>query len=181
MNDQLISSPAPVIRSFPRAAVAIIKCFDSPESILLLRRNKSDKDPWSNHYALPGGRKEDQDASLYDTCVRETFEETGIALKENLLVKELPPTLAGRNVKAPILVQPFLFELARRPSIMIEPAEIKSFLWLDIALFSEKNNHSTVEVYPGRVYPVYYLEDYYLWGFTYGLLTRLFGLDIVPY
>jgi 8-oxo-dGTP pyrophosphatase MutT (NUDIX family) len=181
MNDQLTSSTAPVIASFPRAAVAIIKCLESPQSILLLRRNKSDKDPWSNHYALPGGRKEDQDVSLFATCVRETFEETGIALKDDLLVNELPPTLAGRNVKAPILVQPFLFELAMRPTITIEPAEIKSFVWLDVALFSDKNNHSIVEVYPGRDYPVYHLEDYYVWGFTYGLLIRLFGLDIVPY
>lgn len=181
MNEQLRSSTTPKITSRPRAAVAIIKCLESPESILLLRRNKSKQDPWSGHYALPGGRKEDQDTSLYDTCVRETSEETGIELKADLLVKELTPTLAGRNVKAPILVQPFLFELAVQPSITIEPAEIKSYLWLDVALFSDRNNHSTVEVYPGRDYPVYHLEDYYLWGFTYGLLTRLFGLDIVPY
>ena len=180
MNTQLTSSVTPRITSCPQAAVANIKCLEPPESILLLRRNTSEHDPWSGHYAFPGGRKEDQDTSLYDTCVRETREETGIELKADLLVKELPPTRAGRNIKAPILVQPFLFELAMRPSIKIEPAEIKSFLWLDIALFSDQNNHSTVEVYPGRDYPVYHLEDYYLWGFTYGLLTRLLGLDVVP-
>ena len=147
----------------------------------MLRRNKSDKDPWSNHYALPGGRKEDQDVSLLATCVRETFEETGIALKDDLLVNELPPTLAGRNVKAPILVQPFLFELAVRPQLRLSQQKSRVFFGSMSPCFLTENNHSAVEVYPGRNYPVYHLEDYYLWGFTYGLLTRLFGLDIVPY
>jgi 8-oxo-dGTP pyrophosphatase MutT (NUDIX family) len=51
--------------------------------ILFIKRAASKRDRWSNHIALPGGRRDVQDKSDVDTAIRETWEEVGIDLKSN--------------------------------------------------------------------------------------------------
>ena len=162
-----------VIADQPEAAVAIIRCSEPADSVLLVRRNKSRRDPWSGHFAFPGGRRESQDADIYATCTRETYEEAGILLAAESLQRILPPTQAGRNVKAPILVQPYLFHLEVRPTVTVEQAEIDSYVWLEIDTFMKKHRHTTAEVFPERFYPVFPLKDYFLWGFSYKLLCSV--------
>jgi 8-oxo-dGTP pyrophosphatase MutT (NUDIX family) len=161
----------------PEAAVAIIRCPVPRESILLLRRIQSERDPWSGHYALPGGRRERQDETIYDTCVREVFEETGIDLGPDNLLQILPQARAGRNVKAPVLVQPYVFEIDFRPEVVVEEKEIETYLWLSAVSFTEARKHRCVEVLPGMMRPVFPLNEYYVWGFTYGLLCAYFGFE----
>lgn len=162
----------------PTAAVAIIRCPDPAESILLLRRAQNRSDPWSGHFAFPGGRWETYDQTLYNTCVREVLEETGIELPDQALEHVLTPSLAGRNVKAPVLVQPYLFELASRPPVIVESAEIDNFQWLETGAFRDKTQHIRTEALPGRFRPAFPLGDYYVWGFTYLLLCAV--LDVEP-
>lgn len=161
----------------PEAAVAIIRCRLPRESILLLRRIQSERDPWSGHYAFPGGRRERQDETIYDTCVREVFEETGIDLGPDNLSQILSPARAGRSVMAPVLVQPYVFEIGIRPEVMVEEKEIENYLWLSVASFTKAEKHRCVEVLPGMMRPVFPLNDYYVWGFTYGLLCSYFDFE----
>jgi 8-oxo-dGTP diphosphatase len=161
----------------PEAAVAIIRCLAPRESVLLLRRIHSERDPWSGHYAFPGGRREMQDASIYHTCVREVFEETGIDLGPDDLSQVLPLARAGRNVKAPVLVQPYVFKIGTRPEVVVEEKEIETYLWLSAASFTQAEKHRLVEVLPGMRRPVFPLNDYYVWGFTYGLLCSYFNFE----
>lgn len=159
------------------AAVAIIRCLSPTESILLVRRSHNSTDPWSGHFAFPGGRRERCDASILATCTREVAEETGIELVSELLVETLPVTPAGRILRSPVLVQPFLFEIDRRPEVRPAVSEIASYLWLETASFLNHANHTVTEVVPGVSRPVFPLADYYIWGFTYGVLCRLFAVD----
>lgn len=161
----------------PEAAVSIIRCSDPVDSILLLRRKKEPSDPWSGHFAFPGGKRDPEDDSIFQTCLRETREETGISLDPSLLSRQLPVALAGRNVKAPIQVQPFIFALAKRPRVIVEISEIDSYLWLDVGKFTDKSRHATKEALPSRFYPVYPLDDYFIWGFTYGLLCSILEVN----
>jgi len=158
------------------AAVSIIRCSAPLDSILLLRRKKTISDPWSGHFAFPGGKRDPEDDSIFETCLRETREETGIILDRACLSRRLPAALAGRNVQASIQVQPFLFSLPQRPRVVVETSEIENYLWLDTDKFVNKNRHVVEEVLPSRFYPVYPLEDYYIWGFTYGLLCSILEL-----
>ena len=161
----------------PEAAVGIIACGRPEESILLVKRNKDEHDPWSGHYAFPGGRKESRDATIYQTCVREVREETGIVLDSNALQQTCAPARAGRNVKAPILVQPYVFRLPEQPAITIEEKELARHEWLAVDDFKDLNNHRIAEPLPGMIRPVFPMDDYFVWGFTYGLLCRLLGVD----
>src|SRR6267142_2560248 len=48
---------------------------------LFIRRADHPGDPWSGDAAFPGGRREPADASLWETAMRETLEETGLDLR----------------------------------------------------------------------------------------------------
>lgn len=177
MNYPTLQSQYSYSSNEPEAAVGIISCSQPEESILLIKRNENEHDPWSGHYAFPGGRKENGDATIYQTCVREVEEETGIVLEPEALHQTCAPARAGRNVKAPILVQPYVFRLADRPEVTIEEKEIARHVWLPVSSFTDLTNHRIVETMPGMTRPVFPMDDYYIWGFTYGLLCRLLEVD----
>ncbi|MFT5698338.1 MAG: 8-oxo-dGTP diphosphatase [Desulforhopalus sp.] len=155
------------------AAVAIIRCDQPTTSYLLLRRASHPKDPWSGHFAFPGGRKESYDNTLLDTCLRETKEETGIQLDVTQLVQTLHPEPAGQNFNTLVWVQPFLFTLSERPEIILDKTEIVNSFWVSATQFEQPSSHSETEMLPGRFFPTFPLQDYYLWGFTYKLLGKI--------
>lgn len=176
MKDHSLSNDRFKQSAEPMAAVAIIRSLAPTDSILLLRRAQSEQDPWSGHYAFPGGRRENGDASIYETCIREVQEETGIRLGARDLQVRLSPALAGRNVKAPILVQPYLFDIGERPDVVVEESEIASFFWLETSAFKNHDLHFQATPLPGRTRPVFPIEDYYVWGFTYQVLCSVLGV-----
>ena len=158
-----------------KAAVAVIIANRPQPSILLLRRRALSGDPWSGHFAFPGGRRDQGDASLLSTCLRETREETGIVLPEDALRLALPAAPVGRLMRIDMLVQPYLFQVTERPPVAVDPGEIASAHWLEVAAFLDEQRHRQQEILPGMNFPAFPLEDYYLWGFTYGVLRRLFS------
>jgi 8-oxo-dGTP pyrophosphatase MutT (NUDIX family) len=159
------------------AAVAIIQCLTPRESYLILRRAAHPADPWSGHFSFPGGRKDKTDRDLLATCVRETAEETGILLNVGQLQQRLVLEPAGRLLSHPIWVQPFLFTLPEPPAIRLNAREIQGALWLEADRFQAPELHRKVELLPGRFFPAYPIEDYYLWGFTYRLLRSILNMD----
>lgn len=159
------------------AAVAIIKSLRPRESFLVLRRVTHPNDPWSGHFSFPGGRKENKDRDLLATCIRETREETGIILDEDQLQQRLPLEPAGLRLRNPLWVEPFLFIIPDHPPLTLNQQEIKSACWLSARQFQDIELHSSAEMLPGRSFPVYPLEDYYLWGFTYRLLRTILRMD----
>ncbi len=171
------------------AAVAIIEVSRPAEfeggrdthsrEVLILRRAANQDDPWSGHYSFPGGRYEEGDLSLLATAIRETEEETGILLSEDTLIAALPPTPAARSSISPIVVHPFHFLLPQRPAIQLNSHEMQSAYWLDLSAFLQPHGHIFREMIPkrlpGRLYPAWPVEDYFLWGFTYELILKVFG------
>ena len=63
-----------------QAAVALVLRVADDLELLLIKRAKSVRDPWSGHVALPGGRRDPSDSILMETAIRETSEETGVDL-----------------------------------------------------------------------------------------------------
>lgn len=84
---KLNCSSAQNVSDVLEAAEAIDNNGQSPDlslaQILFIKRAKNKRDRWSNHIALPGGRRDPQDASDVDTAIRETAEEVGIDLKSD--------------------------------------------------------------------------------------------------
>ncbi len=159
------------------AAVAIIRSLAPHESFLILRRVDHPGDPWSGHFSFPGGRKEEDDPDLLATCIRETREETGILLDRTQLQRCLPVEPAGNILHNPLWVEPFLFTIEDHPSLTLCRSEIRSAYWLKARQFQKAERHERVEMLPGRLFPAYPVEDYYLWGFTYRLLRAILLMD----
>jgi NTP pyrophosphohydrolases including oxidative damage repair enzymes len=155
------------------AAVAtIITQQPAPEVLVLKRKNHPD-DPWSGHYAFPGGRRDTTDTSLLDTCIRETYEECGVLLSVRDLVKQYPVRQAGNDSNLPIPVTAYLFELPEQPPIRLQRAEISRHEWLGLDYVGDMDNVIERPMSlsrPDVLYPCIPAAEGFIWGFTYETL-----------
>ena len=158
------------------AAVAtIITCKPIPE-VLVLKRKANPNDPWSGHYAFPGGRRADNDSSLLATCIRETYEECGIQLSTNSLIKQYPVRTAGNHLNQPVPVTTYLFELTVQPAIRLQTSEISCHEWLDLEYIADKSNiikRAMSPRCPEVLFPCIPATEGFVWGFTYEMLMMV--------
>lgn len=150
----------------------IITCDTNPE-VLVLKRRANPKDPWSGHYAFPGGRREDGDPSLLATCIRETYEECGIQLSTGQLVKQYPVRQAGNHLNKPIPVTTYLFELPEQPAVRLQASEISCHEWLDLDYVADKENiirRPMSSRCPDVLFPCIPATAGFVWGFTFEML-----------
>lgn len=162
------------------ASVALIlrPANDAPE-VLLIRRATSASDPWSGHMALPGGRKDPGDPSLFDTALRETREEVALALEREGDPLGRLGTVAPRSPHLPPLtVVPFVFGVAAASAAAARPAspEVHEVHWVSLLRFLDPSARSTVRV-PGLeeelTFPAYEVAGQPVWGLTRRILIDL--------
>lgn len=155
------------------AAVATIITHQRVPEVLVLKRKANPKDPWSGHYAFPGGRKEDDDPSLLATCIRETYEECGIQLSTDNLVKQYPVHQAGNHLNRPVRVTTYLFELREQPAIRLQTSEISCHEWLELEYIADKSNiieRPMSPRCPDVLFPCIPVTEGFVWGFTFEML-----------
>jgi 8-oxo-dGTP pyrophosphatase MutT (NUDIX family) len=175
-------SPPDPPGAVPQAAVALIRAAGPDPEYLLLRRATNPEDPWSGHFALPGGRRESGDKDLLETCIRETFEECGIRLEPSHLLRSLPLAVAGGHMGKPMEVAPFLFEIPAKPPLSLALQEIAEFHWLAQSYLRDPANRHRAAMslsHPDREFPCIRVgagvADGAIWGFTYGVLEAFWG------
>jgi 8-oxo-dGTP pyrophosphatase MutT (NUDIX family) len=164
-----------------RAAVAIVLRHtpDSDVELLLIKRSDREDDPWSGHVALPGGRHDPTDATLQDTAIRETREETGIDLARDGLVLGTLDELRPRSAMLPsIIVTPFVAIV--RPGVIIGSSdEVASAFWVTLASLVDPSvaveSEVTARGATWRV-PSYALGGHIVWGMTERILNNLVAL-----
>jgi 8-oxo-dGTP pyrophosphatase MutT (NUDIX family) len=156
------------------AAVAVV-LVPSPDAVLLIRRAEHPGDPWSGHMALPGGRREEGDAELVDTAIRETFEEVGLTLAHSDLLGTLDDVVPRTPVLPPIAVRPYVFTLPERPSLTLNPEVAASrWVYLDHLLHPETYHSVRLEIRgESREFPAYRVDEAIVWGMTERILTAL--------
>ncbi len=154
------------------AAVALL-FLPGPDRILLIRRAEREGDPWSGHIALPGGRRDAADRDLLDTALRETVEETGIALSraaERAVLDDLAPITPALP---PIVVRPFAFLMEREP-IVVASDEVAAADWVSLDALADPEVRRPAELLV-RGAPMqvegYHLPAGLLWGMTERILT----------
>lgn len=149
-----------------QAAVALLLTPD-PDQLLLIKRAIRADDPWSGHLALPGGRRDREDADLLATAIRETREETGLVLQREWCVAQLDDLGPVTRVLPPLVVRPYVFRLAHllKPGVSEEVAQS---VWVPFEqLRTSKREQRLVSMPDGQQSVFgYQLEQGFLWGMT---------------
>jgi 8-oxo-dGTP diphosphatase len=150
------------------AAVALLlKPRRGDFDLLLVKRVESPSDPWSGQMALPGGKREPKDSSLKDTVMRETWEETGVALGKCRFLGVLD---AVRSEPKPVFkILPFVVLLEAEPELKLNKAELETFIWVPYE--GVVQSKGIVEFSFGKV-PAYIFADAIVWGVTYTILSE---------
>jgi 8-oxo-dGTP pyrophosphatase MutT (NUDIX family) len=163
-----------------RAAVALI--FRAGEEgrpeLLFIKRAEYPGDPWSGQVAFPGGREEAGDASLSDTAIRETREETGIDLERDGRVIGTLDDLYPRSVRLPpISVRPFVFALGRSETLTLS-SEVALAFWIPFGSLATTDAWSEDTVFARGIQinaRVFRHQDHVIWGMTERILAQLLG------
>ena len=164
-----------------KASVALIFRVgkDGPAELLFVKRADYESDPWSGQIAFPGGRQEAGDASLEETAIRETREETGIDLgREGMMIGRLDD-LRPRTVGLPaIVVRPFVALLDRSEPLALSREVALSF-WLPLAALLRADSWQQDTVFARGIQikaRVFRHEGHVVWGMTERILTQLLRL-----
>ena len=169
-----------LLNSKKAAVTAALYADDSNLVRLILILRNTYNGVHSNQIGFPGGRVEEDDKTLFDTAIRETFEEIGIAVEKNELIRELkeiyiPPS----NFNA----YPFLVLLNHPPSFVKDDKEVKEIITIDLdSLLNCKITQTLIPV-PTKLnelntqndvlVPTFKLAGYNVWGATAMMLSEI--------
>ena len=153
-----------------RAAVALVlRPGDRGLELLFIKRADYPGDPWSGQVAFPGGRQEPHDASLRETALRETWEETRVDVaRDGVVLGTLDELWPRTPVLPPIVVRPYVAIVT--PEVRLELSdEVAAAFWapLDLLRHPDAAFEATVVVRgeEQRV-PALRHADYTIWGMT---------------
>jgi 8-oxo-dGTP pyrophosphatase MutT (NUDIX family) len=168
---------------FLQAAVSLIVRGREDLDVLLIKRARRKGDPWSGHMALPGGRRSPEDASLLETAVRETLEETGVDLNRSGVHLGRLGGVAPQSIHLPRLsIAPFVFGVPPDTPAHVASAEVDAVHWLPLALLASPAVRGTLELRLGtglvQRFPSLDVGGEVVWGLTYRILTDF--LDHLP-
>ena len=134
----------------------------------------------SNQIGFPGGRIEEYDKTLFDTAIRETFEEIGVTVDKDALIRELqeiyiPPSNFN--------VYPFLVFLNHPPSFVKDYKEVKEIITIDLESLLNCEITQTIIPIPSKLnelntqkniqVPSFKLAGYNVWGATAMMLSLI--------
>jgi 8-oxo-dGTP pyrophosphatase MutT (NUDIX family) len=151
-----------------RAAVMLVLRQATEVDALFVQRAEAERDPWSGHMALPGGRADAEDPDLVHTALRELREETALDISPHQVLGRLDDVHPSSRQLPSIAVTPFVSwvetEARIRPNL-----EIQAHVWIPLSVLSDPGHRSELRVQvkgADRVFPTIEYRDYTIWGLT---------------
>ena len=161
-----------------RASVLIPLNLHLGEPCLLLTRRSTRLRSFSGHVSFPGGKRDQDDKSDYDTSVRESQEEVGLEQEQIYFVGKLEQMLSPHGC----LVSPFVARIPNQFEPRINEAEIESCFWVPLSFFLDPEQHQIQQHRNKRRYPHFthhfQFEGYHIWGMTALMIIRLLELGL---
>jgi 8-oxo-dGTP pyrophosphatase MutT (NUDIX family) len=158
-----------------QASVALILRARNPLEVLLIKRATSERDPWSGHMALPGGRRDPSDTEPVDTARRETFEETAVDLGAAAPLGRLDDVRPSSPRLPKLTISPFVFGVSADVSATVASREVERVFWASVDELRAPETRSTITIpLPGgpRDFPSFHLFGEHVWGLTYRILEQ---------
>jgi 8-oxo-dGTP pyrophosphatase MutT (NUDIX family) len=143
--------------------------------VLMIKRADAERDPWSGHVALPGGRMEPGDRDLAATAMRETWEETGVdVVRDGRLLGALDDVMPRSPTLTPMVIRPYV-ALVRADVEIVPSHEVAAAFWVPLSALraSESWGTGNVRVRDGeRRVSVFRHGPYTVWGLTERVLRQ---------
>jgi 8-oxo-dGTP pyrophosphatase MutT (NUDIX family) len=172
-----------------QAAVALVlRTGAEGAEMLVIKRSEAERDHWSGHLALPGGRAEDVDENLEATAVRETLEEVGLDLRAGGEVLGRLGTVTPQSPNVPrISVTPFVAVAPPEyhagaggaPKPLELSGEVAAAFWVPVDELKRGGRSAVFRMaFAGveREWPGYPSEHGVIWGITERILTEFLSL-----
>lgn len=159
-----------------QAAVSIVIRATDDLDFLLIKRAQSERDPWSGHMALPGGRRDASDGDLMQTACRETAEETGVDLETLGTPLGHLVDVAPSSPRLPKLtISSYVFGVPASTDAEVASTEIEAVHWIGLDELRAPSTRASIEIsLPGgpRTFPSFALVGEHVWGLTYNILIH---------
>lgn len=158
-----------------RAGSVLILLFPAQDGILqtVFIRRPNYNGVHSGQISFPGGKPETSDGSLYETALREAFEEVGILPCNVNYLGQLSPLYIPPSR---FLVTPFVGYSATQPLWIADPLEVDEIITLRINdLISEDCLNQLTICVPGTgsiQVPCFTLQNVQIWGATAMILSE---------
>ncbi len=163
----------------PASVMLILRPEENDYSLLFIKRPENSQDVFSGHMAFPGGKMKEEDGSKLETAIRETFEETGIDLRESgRIIGELDDFNPNNPRGSHYIVTPYVAFLTKDTEIRPNE-EVAEIIWIPIShLKNEKNAEvRIVEKQKMQIKDfVFYYRDYVIWGMTARVLHKFLSI-----
>lgn len=143
--------------------------------VFFIKRAEDENDPFSGNMAFPGGRKEAEvDRDALDAAIRETWEETGIDLRQGgRLLGALDDVSHDRFVYN-YLITPFVALAPPDPQIVLS-SEVAEAVWVPLSFLREEGNWGPT-LYENRSVRMwaegFLYRHYFIWGITGGIVRH---------
>ena len=146
---------------------------DGPD--LLLIQRAATVSSHAGQPAFPGGAVDDTDADVVAAALREAEEETGLDASGVEVFATLPALWLPPSgfVVTPVLG----WWREESPVGVVDPGEVESVVRVPLAELLDPANRVSVGHPSGFVGPAFDVRGLLVWGFTAGLLSRLFALS----
>jgi len=145
---------------------------DSPMSLAMIRRVQNENDPWSGHYAFPGGGVNEGEG-LKEASLRETKEEIGIEVPSESYLGEfyrIQVRFDGAPSKLAISAHASLIEGAEAPLLSPCPIEVDEAFWFPMSELLAKDSISYREFHFSKTrkeLPSISFDGHLVWGLSY--------------
>ncbi len=145
---------------------------DGPD--LLLIQRSSTMNSHAGQPAFPGGAVDDTDADVVAAALREAEEETGLDPSGVEVFATLPELYLPPSG---FVVTPVLGWWREESAVgVVDPGEVERVVRVPLAELLDPANRVSVRHPSGYVGPAFDVRGLLVWGFTAGLLSRLFAL-----
>ncbi len=145
---------------------------------LFMKRSDREGDPWSGQMAFPGGHVEKTDASIEAAARRETFEEVGLRLTEDMVIGRLSDIAGGRLRTFELAVCPIVY-YCPEPGPLTHNYEVAATVWVPLEFLGAAANIEAYYYPPDpeqRAFSCFNYGPYTIWGLTYRILAQFMGL-----
>jgi 8-oxo-dGTP pyrophosphatase MutT (NUDIX family) len=139
----------------------------------LMVRTTNERDRHSGQISLPGGKKEDSDENFEQTAQRETFEEMGIDIHYNRIIREMSPIFIPPSN---FYVRAFISYTKKNPEFILQKSEAVELIEFPVSALLSLSDQPEILVLPtsnGVKVPVINFNNYIIWGATSMILSEL--------